>query len=413
MSDRRKILILSHFYPYAPVSGAAIRIFNIVENLSLAFDIYFMSLTDREIPADEDQLKSLCKEVILVRRGGSRQDMISKAARLAWRYLRIIFCLKDPIIEKHNSVKFRKTLIEWLDGYEYAVTIVESSWMAQYIPQLKDKNSSCKVILDLYDLHSQFMKERIGFSKNILYKFYNWLLYFTMKRFETRCIKMADTIFISSKIEETKARMLSSNSNYVEMPNFISIERYEDYRFDNVVKNSLIFTGWMNYASNESAVIYFYNEILPLIRKKGYSPSLKIVGGCPTKRIRALMDKDPEITVTGFVKDARPFIASSEVFIVPNIEGSGTRVKILEAFAMKKPVVSTPKGCEGINVNDGENILIARSPEEFANAVIRLFNDDNLRLRLAENGRRIAREHYSSSSWRKRLMDIIEDALIH
>lgn len=409
--SNKNILIISHFYPYAPVSGTAIRIFNMVEDLSSYFNIYFMSFIDIRPSSDEDKLKDLCKETIFVERNTLKKNFVKKILQKIIRCLRIAFLFKNPTIEEHNSTRLKNILAEYFLNHDVDLVIIESSWMAQYIPLIKYKSPSCKVVLDLYDINSQLMKERIPFADNIFSKFYRWFLYFTMEDFEKKYIRMADAVLVVSKLEKEKAKELSPGSNFIEMPNYISLKRYEGYKSYEVVKNSLIFTGWIAAFFNESAVIYFYKDILPLIRKKGLDPLLYIIGGYPARKIRNLAKKDPKIIVTGFVKDVRPFIANSEVFIVPNLEGSGTRIKILEAFAMRKPVVSTPKGCEGLEVKDDENILIRHRAEEFADAVIRLIRDDNLKHRLVENGYELVKRCYSSELCGKHLINILQNIL--
>ncbi len=199
----------------------------------------------------------------------------------------------------------------------------------------------------------------------------------------------------------------------------------------------LVYSGLMGWQPNNDAALYFAKKIWPLINKdeglrmkdenkdeglrmkdegvektqnvSSSSSSLSfnlnplslkfiIVGKDPSLQVQALAQKDPSITVTGFVEDVAPYIQDADVFVVPLRIGSGTRLKILEAMAMSRPVVSTSIGCEGLDVTHGENILIADTPQDFADSVIRLLNDAALRGRISQAGRDLVKEKYD---WEK------------
>jgi len=183
---------------------------------------------------------------------------------------------------------------------------------------------------------------------------------------------------------------------------------------------SLVYTGLISWKPNEDAVLYFIKEIYPLVKRtlesedfvgsdapggphqrraQGSRPTepvrFIIVGKGPSQEIRDLAAQDPSITVTGFVDAVEPYVRGAAVFVVPLRIGSGTRLKILEAWAMGKAIVSTSVGCEGLDARDGENILIADTPEEFARKTVQLLTDDDLRSRLETGGRKTVEEQYS------------------
>jgi len=178
---------------------------------------------------------------------------------------------------------------------------------------------------------------------------------------------------------------------------------------------SLVYTGLISWKPNEDAVLYFIKEIYPLIKSAHEHKSTRaqetagahvrmcscapvrfiIVGKGPSQEIRDLAAQDPSITVTGFVDKVEPYVMDAKVFVVPLRIGSGTRLKILEAWAMGKAIVSTSVGCEGLDARDGENILIADTPDEFARKTVEVLGDDDLRRRLEAGGRKTVEEKYS------------------
>ncbi len=156
----------------------------------------------------------------------------------------------------------------------------------------------------------------------------------------------------------------------------------------------MVFVGAYRHEPNVEAMVFFCREVLPLIRKKVPEAELYIVGSHPPPAIVSLADI-PGIHVTGFVADIRPFMAAASVYVVPLRLGVGIRGKILEAWGMAMPVVATSVACAGLRYRDGENILVADAPSEFAGQLITLLQDPALRERMGREGRRVAEEFYS------------------
>lgn len=159
--------------------------------------------------------------------------------------------------------------------------------------------------------------------------------------------------------------------------------------------NRLVFTGMMGYVPNYDGVLHFLDEAFPRIRAKIPDAELLVVGKNPPAHLRRRSGDG--VKVTGFVQDVRPHVYSAAVYVVPLRMGGGTRLKVLEALSAGIPVVTTPIGCEGIDVVDGEHVLIREEPEAFAEAVLELLSDPELAARLVRNGRRLVEEVYD---WR-------------
>jgi glycosyltransferase involved in cell wall biosynthesis len=151
--------------------------------------------------------------------------------------------------------------------------------------------------------------------------------------------------------------------------------------------NSLVFVGAMDWLPNEDGVLFFTDEVLPRIREMIPSVRITIVGRNPSARLLERTHLHPEIRVVGRVEDVRPYVARGAVFVIPLRIGGGTRIKAYEAMAMGKAVVSTRIGIEGLPVRDGENVVLADRPEDFAAAVSRLLQDRAERDRIGRNAR--------------------------
>jgi glycosyltransferase involved in cell wall biosynthesis len=157
---------------------------------------------------------------------------------------------------------------------------------------------------------------------------------------------------------------------------------------------SLVFTGSLDWFPNEDAILYFLNEMFPAIRAAEPNVTCTFVGRNPTERLKAAADA-AGVTLTGTVDDVRPYVRKSAVFIVPLRIGSGTRLKIFEALAMGKAVVSTTVGAEGLGLEDNKHFLQADSPNDFVHAVVSLMRDPARRELLGRTARKLVETHYS------------------
>jgi polysaccharide biosynthesis protein PslH len=164
---------------------------------------------------------------------------------------------------------------------------------------------------------------------------------------------------------------------------------------------SIVFTGLMAYRPNADAVRWFTHEMLPRIRASRPDVTFTVVGKDVPAEVAALVGDG--VTVTGWVADVRPYLSQAEIVVVPLRAGSGTRIKILEAFAMGRPVISTTIGAEGIEARPGDDLFIADTPVEFADAVVRLLDDPAAAARLARSGRKLVERLYAWSGIVERL----------
>jgi sugar transferase (PEP-CTERM/EpsH1 system associated) len=156
----------------------------------------------------------------------------------------------------------------------------------------------------------------------------------------------------------------------------------------------LVFTGSMDWYPNEDGILYFAESILPLVRREFPQARVTVVGRDPSPRLRAAA-ADRGLRVTGIVEDVRPYVSEAAVYVVPLRVGGGTRLKIFEALAMGKPVVSTTVGAEGLPLVPGEHFLQADDPASFADAVVSLLRDPSRGAALGLAGRRLVEERYA------------------
>lgn len=219
-----------------------------------------------------------------------------------------------------------------------------------------------------------------------------------MARHERQQARSFDMSITVSEDDARALREIAPRAKTVVVPNGVDTNYFDNATPDGEEPQSLVFTGSMSYQPNVEAMTYFTQRIYPHILQMCPSVRLYIVGRSPAPEIEALGVQHPgRVFVTGTVDDVRPFLRRAAVVVVPLRNGGGTRLKILEALAMHKPVVSTTVGAEGLAVIDKKHILIADDDQQFADSVVSLVKDSAKRQRLGEAGRRLVEARYD---WR-------------
>jgi glycosyltransferase involved in cell wall biosynthesis len=211
---------------------------------------------------------------------------------------------------------------------------------------------------------------------------------------------------VASQQERSNVLSVAPNCQHVVVvPNGVDLDRYKG-RFGTPEPGTLVFPGALTYGANFDAMEFFLSDIFPLVKAQRPDVSLRITGGydgVPVERLPLGYG----VELTGYLDDIRPAVAQSWVCVVPLRVGGGTRLKILEAMALGTPVISMSKGAEGLDVTHEENILIADDPDDFAQAVIRLLGDEDLRAGLSANGRRLVKKCYSWETCTQKLEQLL------
>jgi glycosyltransferase involved in cell wall biosynthesis len=224
-----------------------------------------------------------------------------------------------------------------------------------------------------------------------LYHTINWS---KLRREELATYQAADGVFLCSATDERRLLNLAPNIRTAVIPNAADVEYYRPRAGDPLSDGrTVVFFGHLSYVPNVDGVAYFVRDIWPRIAASHPDARCKIIGTSPSPSLLAL--QGPRIEVTGFVPDLRPHLATAAAVVVPLRLGGGTRLKIVEAMAMAKAVVSTSLGAEGIEAVSGRDILIEDEATAFADAVNRLLADPDLARRIGQSARELAVERYA------------------
>jgi glycosyltransferase involved in cell wall biosynthesis len=248
------------------------------------------------------------------------------------------------------------------------------------------------VVSDTHEVEYDLLYRTYRHSKNLFWKVISYLGYRLGKPEEIRLCKKFDAILATTERDCSVFRKDLPDTKIYVIQNGVPA-RFLENRTIQPDPKSMVFVGLMSFYPNQHGLLYFLDEIFPRILSRVPDAHLSVVGAEPSKAVRKRASD--RVAVTGFVDDVRPYIARAEVFIVPLLIGGGIRGKALEAMAMKVPIVTTTVGCEGINLSHGESALFADTPEEFADAVVRLLNDTAFRKKLADKAYRNVLQGYN------------------
>jgi glycosyltransferase involved in cell wall biosynthesis len=228
-----------------------------------------------------------------------------------------------------------------------------------------------------------------------------------LKRLERHVCNEVDLVVTVSDVDRQLLAALSPEGRFAVVENGVDVGAF---RPDPAAlePNALVWMGGFHHYPNYEAIRFFLEDIYPAIKRAHQGVRLYIVGGDVPDRLSKLVADDPSVVVTGFVDDPIPYIQRAAVFIAPILSGGGTKLKVLEAMAAGKAIVSTSVGVEGIDGRDGEHFVVADRPEVFTERVVLLLTDRLYRERLGTNARTVAREKYDWAAITEKMSELYE-----
>lgn len=381
-TDGLRILLLTPSLPYPPIWGFGIRVYQLVRELSCRHRVTLLTYGNENDPTDRenaDVMRGVCAEVSLV------PPHVPPGGKRGMQALSL-FSTRSFQTASLLSPAMQRALTRLLGENRFDIIQAESSQIAGF-----DFGRDVPLVLDEHNLEYELLHRLYVGERSLGRRLYNWAEYRKFRREETACWGRADGCLLTSAREQTEVKKLLPEKLAAVIPNGVDIEFYQP-ALTPTQPDSLVFTGLMTYRPNIDGVVYFVEEILPLVHKVRPSVTLSVVGAGSSPEVDRLAG--PNVTLTGTVPDTRTYLAAANTAIVPLRMGSGTRLKVLEGLAMGKPMVSTSVGCEGIHVKDGEHLLIADNPQAFAEAVLRTLSEPPLAAALRANGRRLVEGEY-------------------
>ena len=350
-----------------------------------------------------------------------------EAREQAYEYCHELICLPHQQREKFSPGFYVELLLNLASSFPYAIKKYESASMRREIVEQASKGTvdvvicdflapainvprslPCSSILFQHNVEAMIWKRHFEVQSNSLKQWYLRRQWRKMYNFEKEACRRFDSVIAVSQEDTDLMRHEYGVKAVFDVPTGVDTEFFKPSGPEVTNRNNVVFTGSMDWLPNEDAIHYYTEQILPLIRQSVPDARLTVVGRNPYPALIELSKRDTAIEVTGRVDDVRPYMERAAAYVVPLRIGGGTRLKIFEAMAMEKAIVSTSIGAEGLPVRDGEELRIADTPEAFAAAVVELLKNPEKARALGQRAGQIVREKFGWGGVARRFAEICE-----
>ncbi len=409
-----KLLFLAHRIPYPPNKGDKIRSFHQLRALAeRGHEVHLLAFAD--------DAGDMGYQVDLAKLCASVQIVPLKRQWAQVRALRALFSAQPLSLGYYASKAMRAAVQQKLAAEQFDAVFVFSSTMAQYVP----RELAARTLVDMVDVDSE---KWLDYARTVnaahawLYK----LEWKRLRRYEQEIVSTyghtllttpREAALLDQVDEFTRRARLRTLTNGVDLAHYRpepwrlrvldKLPLHERQWFADPSAPRLVFTGAMDYYANIEGVKFFAETILPLVREREPRAVFLIVGSKPADEVIQL-GRLPGVQVTGFVEDVRPYLQAATVCVLPLRIARGVQNKALEAMAAAKAIVATPEAVAGLNVTDGEHLLLAHSPRKLAEHVVNLIRNEALRRELGENARNFVEAHHDWVPLLQRFAELLE-----
>ena len=366
--------------------GGKIRTFQMLKHLMTEHLITYLSFVRPDESGDTfEKAADYCDRLVTVpwrepQRSGRQfysDLLLSLSSRLPYA------------IWKYRSQQMQRAIEKELDEQDYDVLVSDFLVASINLPAI----STCASILFQHNVESTIWQRHFETETNPIKRAFLRDQWRRMSRYECDSCRRFDAVVSVSEIDSERMRSGFGLSRVYDVPTGVDTA-YFSPRQSSSNPFELVFTGSMDWAPNDDAIQYFVNQILPIVSRSIPECTLTVVGRNPSHGLVQLGLSNPQIRILGRVDDVRDYISRAAVYVVPIRIGGGTRLKIFEAMAMAKPVVSTSVGAEGLPIFHGRELLIADDPQNFAEAIVRLLREPECATALGEAARSLVCEKF-------------------
>jgi sugar transferase (PEP-CTERM/EpsH1 system associated) len=383
--------------------GGKIRTYNMLKHLKREHHVTYLTLDDGTAPTSAvPDATEYCHELIRVPHRTRPKFSLGFYGEL----LTNLFSPLPYFMKKYHSPAMQKTIEAALAKEEFDVLVCDFLQPSSNVPE----NIRVPTVLFQHNVESMIWKRHYEIQKNPLKKAYLYNQWRKTWNYEKSACRRFDLVVAVSAADEEQMRNEFNLKRAEAVPTGVDVDYFRPRNTEAQDTNNIVFTGSMDWLPNEDAMQFFISEVLPLIKAKNPNATFTIVGRNPYPSLIELGQRDPSVVVTGRVDDVRPYLERASVYVVPIRIGGGTRLKIYEAMAMEKPVVSTTVGAEGLPVRDGEELLLADTPEHFAEAVSELLTSPHAGRALGVRAAAAVRQQFGWEQVASRFAQLCEAA---
>jgi sugar transferase (PEP-CTERM/EpsH1 system associated) len=367
--------------------GGKIRTYSMLRELRNKHRITYLTLDDGTAGQDAiEEAQEYCHELIRVPHRNSRK--FSRGF-----YLELLRNLRSSLpyaISRYQSDEMRRAIDR--HAVRHRPDVIVSDFLTPSINM--SRALRCPSVLFQHNVEALIWKRSYELQKDPVKRAYLHGQWQRMRSFEGRMCRVFPQVVTVSPEDREMIKQQYSVEAVVDIPTGVDLAHFHPRREGEADPYHLVFTGSMDWLPNVDAILCFVKDILPLIRRRVPEVHLTIVGRDPDPRVAELARRERSVLVTGRVPDVRPYLERAAAVIVPIRIGGGTRLKVFEALAMEKPVVSTRIGAEGLPVRNGVELLLAETAGEFADAVLRVLLHPDEARQLGQRGGELVRARF-------------------
>ena len=394
-----RILFVSAWFPSPPDNGSRIRAYNLMKALSRKHEVFLISLMQEDSRRENaEKLRDICEVVSLHESRWFSPKGIKSVLGFFSSRPRSAVCTYDRAV--YQAVR------EAIGRLSPDVLVVSTLGVVEYV----GKDCGVPMVLDEHNCEYAVLRRAADRMPGKLKRLRYALGWKKFARWEAKMCGLFDAVAMVS--EEDKRMLLDAAPGLPDVrviPNGVDTGYYDPGLWD-PQEMTLLYNGALTYGANLDAVRYYVDRIYPVLRSRLPGVRLLVTGRTDGVDLTGISDC-PGVELTGYVQDIRDVLKSSAACVVPLREGGGSRLKILEAMAAGVPVVSTSMGAEGIEAVSGEHLLIADTPEAFANAIARVLGDHAFRDSLRSAARSLVEQYYSWESIGAEFVDMVESVV--
>jgi len=408
-----RLLWASHIIPYPPKSGVHLRSYNLLRGLAARHDVDLLafiqdSWLDVFYPSRRDgleecaqELGKLCRSVRFLpieslRRTGGKLRTAAEGLVFPTSYT----------IRWLQSAHAHAAFAEAAQSASYSLAHFDTIGLAPFRAHFPGTPAS----LGHHNIESHMLLRRSESEQNLVERMYYQWEGERVLRYESRVANDFDLHITCSELDCARLRAVAPSANVVAVPNGVDVEYFQPIH-SHSKGPSLIFVGSLNWYPNVDAVLFLLREVWPTVKARHPDLRCDIVGSAPPQSVLTLAAGLKDVRVHGFVDDVRPLMDAATLYVCPIRDGGGTKLKLLDAFAMGKCVIAHPIACEGIDVSPRVNVQLAESAESFAEAIGRLLSNPTLRQAMGHAARSFVVERYSFSQIGSQLCDLLESTV--
>jgi len=321
-----------------------------------------------------------------------------------------LFSRQSYHVQRFISTDFEQKLIEILHQEEFDIIQLEMLYLTPYVKTIR-RYSKARIILRAHNIEHRIWERIAKNCKNPLKRLYLGHLYRTLKRYEFHSLDQFDGIVAITRNDATYFRQTGTQTPVIDIPFGIHLDDYPKPTMVEHSSPSLFHIGAMNWYPNMEGIRWFLDHVWPLIHREFPDLTFTLAG----RNIPGWMYnlRIPRLEVVGEVEDAMAFIRSQSIMIVPLFSGSGIRIKIIEGMTAARTIISTPVGAEGIHCENGKNILLASTPEQFVEAVRSCVRDPQKCRRIGQNARKLIEKEHNNDRLMEKLTDFYQSLSIN